>query len=189
MTAPRAYAGIGSRTTPEDVLALMRRMAHAWGAVGALLRSGGAPGADTAFEQGALDAHGPFELFLPWPGFEGRAGPVVIPDACFALAARYHPGWEHLGRGARAMHARNCQQVLGADLDDPVDFVVCWTPDGDLTGTGSRAGGTGQALRVATGHGVPVRNLARPSDRAWAHGLLGEPVPPRFDGDQGALFD
>jgi hypothetical protein len=38
---------------------------------------------------------------------------------------------------------------------------LCWTPDGSLDGQGRRVGGTGQALRIAHHHGIPVFNLAR----------------------------
>jgi hypothetical protein len=39
--------------------------------------------------------------------------------------------------------------------------VVCWTPDAGLHGADPRAGGTGQALRVAAQRGIAVLNLAR----------------------------
>ena len=77
------------------------------------------------------------------------------------MAAAHHPAWERLGRGARSLHARNCHQILGRDLDDPVSFVVCWTPDGATTHPGPSTGGTGQALRIAAAHDIPVFNLAR----------------------------
>jgi cell division GTPase FtsZ len=53
----------------------------------------------------------------------------------------------------RKLHARNAMIVLGKNLDDPVDFIICWTPGG----TGS--GGTGQALRIARAYGIPVYDL------------------------------
>ena len=60
----------------------------------------------------------------------------------------------------KALHARNCHQVLGAWLDSPVHRVICWTPDGSLDGSSRAAGGTGQALRIGAAHGIPVVNLA-----------------------------
>lgn len=80
------------------------------------------------------------------------------------MAAAHHPAWERLGRGARSLHARNCHQILGRDLNDPAAFVVCWTPDGATTDPGPSTGGTGQALRIAAAHGIPVFNLARDED-------------------------
>lgn len=44
--------------------------------------------------------------------------------------------------------------LLGRDLNDPVDFVVCWTPGAQAVG------GTGQALRIAEAYGIKVYNAA-----------------------------
>jgi hypothetical protein len=41
---------------------------------------------------------------------------------------------------------------------------VCWTADGSLDGEKLYEDGTGQALRIASEHGVPVLNLARRED-------------------------
>lgn len=49
--------------------------------------------------------------------------------------------------------SRNVYQVLGPNLDDPVEFIICWTKDGKASG------GTGQAIRIANDYGVPVFNL------------------------------
>ena len=173
---PTAYAGIVARRTPPDVLTLMRQLAAALAGEGAVLRTGGAGGADQAFEAGAEIASGAIELFLPWPGFQERRGALLERPSAAAheLARRYHPAWHRLSRGARALQARNSHQVLGADLASPVGRVVCWTPDGSLDGRGPRSGGTGQALRVAAAHGIAVRNLARPEHRAAALRLIAE---------------
>jgi hypothetical protein len=73
---------------------------------------------------------------------------------------RSNPNWPALRRGGRALHARNCHQILGWDLDRPAEMVICWTPNGSLNGVGSATGGTGQALRLAVEFKVPVFNLA-----------------------------
>ena len=163
----RSYAGIGSRRTPAPILGLFTQLASQLAERGYLLRSGHASGADQAFERGA-DRQA--EVYLPWPKFEEAvqcaAGYVQrgpSPDAV-TMAAVHHPAWERLGRGARSLHARNCHQILGRDLNDPASFVVCWTPDGATTDPGPSTGGTGQALRIAAAHGIPVFNLARYED-------------------------
>ena len=161
----RAYAGIGSRRTPEPVLQLLTALASQLARRGHVLRSGHAPGADQAFEHGAGARA---EVYLPWPSFESSvrcAAGYVQPEPsseAVQMAAAHHPAWERLGRGARSLHARNCHQILGRDLQDPVSFVVCWTPDGATTHPGPSTGGTGQALRLAAAHTIPVFNLARP---------------------------
>jgi hypothetical protein len=167
-TGGRCYAGIGSRRTPAATLAIAEQIARALAARGWRLRSGHAPGADQAFEQGAA---GDADIFLPWPAFE-RATPVLgrafsqPAPAAFDLAREHHPNWPALRRGGRALHARNCHQILGWTLQDPASFVICWTPDGSLDGQGRDTGGTGQALRLCVAHDVPVFNLARPDHLA-----------------------
>lgn len=162
------YAGVGSRTTPTDVLALMTRTAIALRAQGWTLRSGHAPGADQAFEAGAGDDA---EIYLPWASFEHHVpvgGAFVVPrpsaDA-FEMAAKYHPNWYALRRPARSLHARNMHQILGQWLDTPTAFVICWTPDGSLDGSERSSGGTGQALRAALAEDIQVFNLKLGPDR------------------------
>jgi hypothetical protein len=120
---------------------------------GWLLRSGGAKGADLAFEAGhdsaVLDgATGTKEIF--------KAADAT-PEA-LELAAEYHPAWERCSPYARKLHARNGFIVLGERLNDPVDFVVCYTEGGKLKG------GTAQALRIAGDNGIPILNYGQMFD-------------------------
>ncbi len=171
LDVPGVYAGVGSRQTPGHVLDRMRRIAGALSERGWILRSGGADGADDAFGTAALYA----QIYLPWPGFNGWKGPASEvfdrpTPLAYEIAARHHPGWQYLSRGPRALHARNVHQVLGASCTAPAAFVLCWTPDGATTKTTAKTGGTGQAIRIAVAHGVPVWNLARPDHwEAWTH--------------------
>ena len=147
----------------------MRAIAAGYARAGWRLRTGGSPGADAAFAQAALEAGGAVELYLPWPGFgsagEGRAAAAVVrvrpSPGARALAARVHPGWACLAERERALLARDGHQVLGAALDRPARFVLCWTADGSLDGAGLFDDRTGQTLRVAHRAGVPVFNLGR----------------------------
>lgn len=133
------YAGVGSRETPSAVCAQMTALARKLARLGWSLRSGGAEGADSAFETGAQGK----QIF--------RAS-AATPEA-IALAAKYHPAWGRCSPFAKKLHARNGFQVLGPDLMSPSLFVACWTKDGGPTG------GTGQALRVAAAYSIPVFNL------------------------------
>lgn len=154
------YAGIGSRNTPTPILKLMTRFAARAEECGYTLRSGAAPGADQAFEKGANRK----QIFIPWKGFSGYSlyYPVTMESAC--IAAEHHPRWEILGDAVQLLMARNTMQVLGEDCRTPSDFVICWTIDGVSDGkkTSMKTGGTGQAIRVATGYDVPVYNLNTP---------------------------
>jgi predicted NAD-dependent protein-ADP-ribosyltransferase YbiA (DUF1768 family) len=165
------YAGIGSRDTPPTELARMEAVGAILQRQGWTLRSGGAEGADSAFEHGADRAareDGTMarkEIYIPWNGFQKRSDqePGVIlasalPKAreAMEMAKRYHPAWERLSQGARLLQSRNGHQILGRDLDDPSGVVICWTEGGAIKG------GTGQALRIAQGLGIPLLNLGDP---------------------------
>lgn len=164
-----SYAGIGSRETPNDVLRLMSLIAIHHARQGFTLRSGGAGGADLAFEAGCDRADGMREIYIPWSGFQSRLATrdsrgfvqVGVGPKALELAQQFHPAWERCSRGARALHARNGYQVLGRQLDDPVDRVICWTR-GALGG-----GGTGQAIRIARHHGIAIHDLADPRRREY----------------------
>lgn len=196
----RAYAGIGSRETPEDVLLLMSQTAKKLAWQGWTLRSGGAPGADQAFQIGAATAatnplaklvtNGrpdpvPPEIYLPWPGFESEFqrsllhlhGETFIRRSdpqteAFAIAAEFHPAWSRLSHGGRALYARNVHQILGFDVINPQlsSFVICWTKGG------KGGGGMGQAIRIATEHDVPIFDFAIDEDRERIVGGLLEAV-------------
>jgi hypothetical protein len=146
------WAGIGSRETPLELKPTIQRVVEICNDRGLIMRSGAAPGADSFFEEHSLPTLR--EIYLPWRGFNGNTSSLYqITDEALAMAEKYHPGWYRLSQGAKKLMARNCYQVLGFDLNTPVDFIVCWTRDGKASG------GTGQAIRLATDYNIPVFNL------------------------------
>ena len=153
-----SYAGIGSRETPAAILELMILTGQRLANRGFTLRSGGAPGADSAFERGCDMAKGEKEIYVPWLGFQNRSTnqPGVhagVSQEALELASTLHPAWDHCSDGAKKLHARNCYQILGPKLNAPVNLVVCWTVEG------KRKGGTGQALRLAEVLKIPIIDL------------------------------
>lgn len=157
------YAGIGSRETPPSVLEDMISVGHHLANIGWTLRSGGAGGADTAFEEGCDRGNGSKEIFIPWNNFSGRNSNqrgVIARINCEAeaIAQRFHPNWNACSRGARALHSRNVAQILGQHLNQPSDLVICWTKNA------SGAGGTGQALRMAKHYNIPIFDLGNPAN-------------------------
>lgn len=152
------YAGIGSRTAPEEALKLMQRLAARFDDLGFVLRSGGANGSDAAFESGATNK----EIFLPWKDFNNRSSQFdSATSEAIRLAEQLHPAWQQLSPAAKKLMARNSHQILGGNLRSPVDFVVTWTPDGAETASqrGRATGGTGQAIDLADKFKIPVFNL------------------------------
>lgn len=158
------YTGIGSRETPKDIMEQMRTWAKQLSEAGYTLRSGGADGADTAFEVGCREASGNMEIFLPWKKFNKNPSPhYEIPKSAYTLAQKFHPAWFALSPAAHKLMARNIQQVCGKNLDSPSQFVICYTSDGcesHSTRT-QKTGGTGQAISVASELMIPVFNLKR----------------------------
>lgn len=159
------YAGIGSRQTPEDVCRKMFAAGKSMAKLGFVLRSGGAAGADSAFESGVMAATNDeefaslAEIYLPWKGFRKNQSDLYgSTREARMLAKEYHPRWDILSCTGRDFHARNVYQMLGRSLDKPSSFVLCWTPGGAITG------GTGQALRMAQAYDIPILNFATDED-------------------------
>lgn len=145
------FAGIGSRETPTDRLEWLRQVTAMLCRSGLGLRSGAADGADQACEEGCDMVAGKKQIFLPWFNFNKHNSRLCEPSLdAMMMAAAHHPNWDRLTPGVRKLHARNAHQVLGPQLDEPVRFVLCWTPKG------SGSGGTGQAIRIARAHEIPV---------------------------------
>ena len=144
------YAGIGSRETPIEIKSDIERIVRYLDFKEYVLRSGGAPGADSFFEEFTTKK----EIFLPWRNFNENPSDLFTPTIdSYKMAEKYHPTWFRLSQGAKKLMARNCHQVLGLDLNTPVDFIVCWTSDG------KSSGGTGQAMRIAESLNIPIYNL------------------------------
>lgn len=164
------YAGIGSRETPDNILALMRGIARMLAERGYTLRSGGAEGADQAFEY-ATPVLVQMEIFIPWNGFNGKPDTMRLTEHEIAtarsIAEKYHPNWLACKDAVKKLHTRNVCQVLGRGCDSPSKFIVCWTRDGKATG------GTGQALRIAEDRGIKIYNLHDPEVRGLFYSELG----------------
>lgn len=168
------YAGIGSRETPPEILPLMTEIAGLMEDRGWMLRSGGASGADSAFEAGVKNPER-MEIYLPSPYFNKKSsrniGFIDAPQlASFSRALKtvdlFHPAPGKLGDFARKLMARNAMQVLGSSLEDPSDLVIAWTKDGKMVG------GTSQALRMARHYKIPVLNLGEEEVEARVRGWV-----------------
>jgi hypothetical protein len=154
-----AYAAIGSRRTPIEIQLEMTYIANRLQKV-YTLRSGAADGADKAFELGVTE--GNKEIFIPWKGFNNSDSLLYnVPMEAMELSKKYHSRWELLSQAAKKLMARNACQVLGYNLDDPVVFVLAWTPDGcESNKTRNKdTGGTGQAISIAEAYDIPVINM------------------------------
>lgn len=156
------YTGVGSRETPSDILRVIEKLAANFGKKGHTLRSGGAEGADSSFELGCRSVAGSMEIYLPWYKFNGNRSPLfTITEEAYKIASRIHPCWEACTPAARKLHARNCYQVLGRNLNQPSDLLICWTKNGQSVG------GTRTAIELAKEHKIPIVNLANKETVQW----------------------
>lgn len=148
------YSGVGSRKTPAHVCKYMAHIASALEIDGYVLRSGGADGADLAFEAGVMDPANK-EIYLPWRDFNGSTSELFKSDKrARAIAKSVIPHWDVLSYAGQCLHTRNVHQVFGKDLETPSDFLVCWTTDGKVSG------GTATAIKLAQHNNIPCINLA-----------------------------
>lgn len=153
------YTGIGSRETPEDILKLFEEIGIILAKKGYSLRSGGAPGADSAFEKGCRLVNGNRQIFLPWKNFNNNPSKrFFINEQAFELGKKYYEmtgrKWSDINYAVKKLMSRNVYQVLGPKLDKPSDFIICWTPGG------KEVGGTSQALRIAKDYNIKIYNFA-----------------------------
>lgn len=79
----------------------MTRIAQRLEARGYVLRTGGGNDTDSAFEAGCAKK----EVFLPWPGFNGRASAFdSVSGEALAVACAAHPAFHPLRAGIPFLH-------------------------------------------------------------------------------------
>lgn len=139
------YAGIGSRKIPENVLSLIVELASFLCSKNFILRSGGAIGADLAFEKGCDTV-----LSTRKEIYKTKTVTSEALDLTKELLGSEH--WNNCDEPARKLHARNIQLILGLDLKVPVKFIICWTDQ-------INRGGTRTSVLIAEKHNIPVFNL------------------------------
>lgn len=186
------YALIGSRRAPDWAANLLMKLAYMRAKRGCHLGcSGGAPVMDESLEFGVwtylIESNRThlskkyLRVYLPASEFNGRyhwpeGGYLYLPKTLVRAkqqAEKFHPAWHRLYLKSQAKIARNSFQILGKSLANPVSEVVCYTPDGSLGDkTSPDTGGTGQALRVAYAHRIPIINIQRDAHRRYIETLV-----------------
>jgi hypothetical protein len=161
--------GIGSRDIDAIQFKICQNLATVFANKGWHLRSGGARGADSAWELGFSESDRK-TIYLPEPNFNGRpnTGCYKVPDGfgdvwfeAREIATRLHSRFDQLDEFAQNAHTRNVFQVLGDDLKSKADLVVvCAPPRGRTV-----KGGTATAFNLAKGLRITTFNLWEPQDR------------------------
>lgn len=154
------YTGIGSRKTTKSVQDLFSRIGTYLESKGYWLRSGGADGADSAFESGVKEKK---QIWLPWKNFNNNSSTLILPNNLnnhlkiiteLNIISESH--FSNLNGAAVKLHCRNINQVIGF-IENPIysNFVLCWTDEG------KQIGGTATAIKYAELLGIPVYNFGK----------------------------
>lgn len=150
------YTGIGSRNTPPDMLSLMTAIAWKYNELGYRLRSGGAMGADTAFQLGSGKN---CNIYVPLPHSYGTKQWQKWEGLAKEVCESFNLNLSSMKPFTQYLIIRNMPQVIGLDGEPLSERVVCWTPNGEMVG------GTRYALRLAEMRNVPIFNLGLPNFR------------------------
>ena len=141
-TKKKYYAGVGSRQTPRDIIILMEAIASKLSQAGWSCRSGGAAGADRAFERGArcilsqyvdpptIEIFTPGKKLIKWnysrssDSWFNKITNIKMESWLTAeeIASEVHPVWNTLSQYPKSLITRNTFQVLG--LVEKVPEVV-----------------------------------------------------------------
>ena len=163
------YTGIGSREIDAKTRQRITRLAGWLSSRKAILRSGGAKGSDTSFDEGH---DGEAEIFLPWNGYNGlwvdeKLRYRLVEDAHLQRRAEALMGKVMPLRGRPDSHValftRNCFQILGPSLNDPSDVVI-------YASRGSS--GTQATVDLADYLEIPCFNILMRRDRIFLKDFL-----------------
>jgi hypothetical protein len=199
MASPITWTGVGSRDIPNRTTSmLMIQISHLLNETGALLRSGRADGSDSVFELiDPIGATSPAymyetkEIYIPWPNFQktkydrryefGEDPSITvfndstISDEVYRMANKLvdyiHPNPKALKNGPRLLHCRNIPQVVGANLEEPSDVLLCYAPWSNSDKTAVK-GGTNTAFQLARLLDVPILNLYDPEAYHSLNGFI-----------------
>lgn len=175
------FTGVGSRETPQDIQDIMEEFAFKLSQDCWVMRSGGAEGADSAFQAGASNTFATFEpeIYMPWYGFNNlyTEPGLLFPtkwkniQEAYEIASKIHPNWDACSDGAKTLHSRNIYQVLGHNLATPSKFLICWAKtdkNGDATG------GTRTTWMLAKQYNIPCFNLIFEEHKRRVMKFIGE---------------
>lgn len=150
------------------------------------MTSGNCVGMDAAFQNGfALAVQKGFNvaanhhIYMPFAGFgipvNHGTGTYLMPNdprldwtGAKELAIKHHAVWQSMldnghdmKKTAQPFLIRDVFQVLGHDLQQPVDFVLCATIFGEerKAQCTRQTGGTAMAISIADAYNIPVFNM------------------------------
>ncbi len=154
------FSGIGSRKTPPEICKILskigKKLQNVKNPKSLILRSGGADGADKAFEKFVQSQN---KIIYTPQNFNKKSENL---DICISeLESILDPNikLKNIRPFVKLLLLRDINQVLG----DPINgwqkskFLICWTPTENYASR--EAGGSRYAIRCALKHNIKVYNL------------------------------
>lgn len=151
----KIYSGIGHTEIPLDIELLMNEIAQYLASKGWILRSGGAKGSDTAFENGCDSINSNLkEIYYP----------KNVPEWIIEESLNFHPAPKAVRKKPFSLQAmgRNAQIILGKDLKLPSQRVIGYC---EYDSDGKWIGGTSHGFRISHYYKIPIYNLYLPEVR------------------------
>ncbi len=163
-TVERYYTGIGSNSTPIDILMKIETLASYFAMIGYTLRSGNSSQVDLSLERGCLRESGKKEIWLPKPNGKVRHHRSMMCDPSkihVELANIYSLEWDTLSEANKLIGAATVGKVLGRDTKNPISFMLCWSIDGceRVVDISKKTGNLGLAITICESMNIPVFNL------------------------------
>lgn len=152
---------IGSRETPADICNLMsligEKLQYKY-----IIRSGGAIGADKAFEKNVKPEN---KYIYTVKNFDFSQENYEFVYSELMSIWDKDLNFDLYGKTSQILLLRDINQVLGSRKTslEKSKFLICWTKHERYNETGkNRVGGSRIAIRCALKHGIKVHNLVNP---------------------------
>lgn len=156
------YTGIGSRKTPKEIQTQIEKIAQNLAKRKLILRSGGAIGADMAFEKGARKEKDISPVIYRPETFDSSSENYQICKEELISILDSKLRFASLQPFTKRLFLRNINQVLGLPGEPKSKFLICWTPHENYDQID--CGGSRIAIRIAKKYQIPVWNLVNERD-------------------------
>lgn len=177
------YTGVGSRNLTPSQLSLLEEIGKVMASKGFTLRSGGADGADIAFQKGACSVNPTkTEIWIPWKTFNNlplsqeslsQANYVTISQEQTEKAGQWlcdtgiMPWWSNCKQSVQKLHSRNVHQVVGRGKDEETSSGNCSSATlskvciyaAEEDEKGNVKGGTRTAVMASRFLNIPTYNI------------------------------
>ncbi|MDF9399078.1 hypothetical protein [Vibrio sp. 1180_3] len=174
----RYYSIFSNTTAPSEIRTVMYRVAASLADKGYVQRSGG-NSVEKPFISGATILSGSEQkskIMLPWDGFGdqriGSGNYVGNQKLAQQMAKRYLKGFNRLKPEQRLIVARQVYVLLGKELKQHSEFLLCYTDDGATSHIDTKNKSFEFILRLASNYGIRVFNFRNDQDLAMATAWL-----------------